>query len=310
MFSKILVPLDGSPLAEAILPYASELARRLQAGVVLLTVIDDAESSTFPGASREAGSGAEARSEMARSAEAQANDYLRGVAGGLPVSADVIVSVGKPEERIIEAQEQNLCELIAMSTHGRTGLVRGIVGSVTDKALRAAEVPVLVYRPPEDQEGTESAEAEPLLSLIVPLDGSEASERALPYAEELARRLSLEIVLAHAVYISPQAMYPGAGFYVDPTPIEEELAEDSERYLRGVAERLKSSGIRARLVVARDMPARAISELAKETRGSLIVMSSRGRSGITRMLLGSVTERVVRDSGSPVLVVPLLESRV
>ncbi len=304
MFDRVLVPLDGSRLAKAILPYVSELVGRLGARVVLLSVVGSKwpsmQGRVVEGPGQAAGEQM-TREELARRAEAQARAYLERVKASLPARTEAVVAFGRPAETIVQEQERLGCDLIAMSTHGRTGVQRGILGSVTDKVLHSTTVPMLVFRPPDEGQAVQSGAS--ISTVVVPLDGSELSESVLPYAEELARRLGLEIVLVESVSLMTEDVFFGE-FYFNPTPIERELLIEADRYLKGLAQRLQTRGLRARASALMDVPARAIVRFARETPGSIIAMSTRGRSGVTRWLLGSVTENVVRGSGVPVLVVP------
>lgn len=304
LFDRVLVPLDGSRLAEAILPYVSELAGRLGARIVLLSVVGD-EWPSMQGRVVE-GTGPDTgkpmtREELARRAEAQALAYLERVKASLPARTEAVVAFGRPAETIVKEQERLDCDLIAMSTQGRTGVQRGILGSVTDKVLHSTTVPMLVFRPPDEGQAAEASVS--IGTVVVPLDGSELSESVLPYAEELARRLGLEIVLVESVSLMAEDVFFGE-FYFNPTPIERELLMEADKYLKGIVQRLQARGLRASSSALLDVPARAIVRFARETPGSIIAMSTRGRSGVTRWLLGSVTEKVVRESGVPVLVVP------
>lgn len=300
MYDNIMVPLDGSSLAEAILPYVSRLASGLNAKVILLTTIDP-ESPAFLGGKKESDGGALSREQKLERSKTQARDYLTNLQGKLAVDVEFLVSEGSPAQCIIEEQERHGSDLIAMSTHGRTGIARGIIGSVTDKVIHASGGPVLVVRTEEEQEQPSSLDVN---SLIVPLDGSDLSESVLPHAEELAKRLSLELILVEAINVKVQDVYFGGGFYVDPTPLEEELVKGAEKYLEEVSQRLRSNGVNVRWKTLLDVPAIAVAQFARETPNSIIAMSTRGRSGFTRWIVGSVTEKVVREAGVAVLIVP------
>jgi nucleotide-binding universal stress UspA family protein len=300
MFSKVLVPLDGSKLAEGILPYVESLVRGLSCEVALVSVINE-QSATALSRTREYNRSQPFR-EFLESAEGQAMNYLSEIKRERFSDAEYGVAVGSPAESIIQEQKNRGCDLIAMCTHGRTGLTRSILGSVTDKVLHQSDVPLLKVRPQDTE--TSAHRLAYLLSLIVPLDGSELSENVLPYAEELSRRLSMEITLVEAINVRVNDAFFGGGYYVDPTPLEEELVEEAEKYLREVGQRLKSKGLRVTWRTLLDTPAQAIAETAKQTPGGLIAISTRGSSGVTRFLIGSVTEKVVRNAGGPVLVVP------
>ena len=137
MFGKILVPLDGSPLAEGILSQVSEIARLHESRVILLRV---GFALVFPGADP-------AEAQLGTMLEAE--DYIEGVrkrleAGG--IAAETAVRYGFPAEEILTHAQRNGVDLIAMATHGRTGAVRWVLGSVAEQVLRRADVPVLLFR--------------------------------------------------------------------------------------------------------------------------------------------------------------------
>ncbi len=144
MFETILVPLDGSKLAEAILPYVQELASRLKARVVLLTAVET-QYFVHPSA------GAIPDEPATKAVMVDAERYLRSVAEELrPVvgDVDVVVQVGDAASAIVDYAKEKGCSLIAMSTHGRSGVSRWLLGSVADKVVHWATVPVLVFRSP------------------------------------------------------------------------------------------------------------------------------------------------------------------
>ncbi len=144
MFETILVPLDGSKLAEAILPYVKELAARLQSRVILLTAVEP-QYFAHPQAP------AVADEPATRAAMVDAERYLRGVAEGLRGSVrevETAVEIGDAASVIVDFAKERGCSMIAMSTHGRSGVGRWLLGSVADKVVHWASVPVLVFRSP------------------------------------------------------------------------------------------------------------------------------------------------------------------
>ena len=204
-------------------------------------------------------------------------------------------STGKAAEEILRVANDEGCGLIAMATHGRNLVGRALLGSVTDKVLHASEVPVLVITPEKAQEHHGSEE--PLLSSVVaPLDGSELAERSLPHVENLAQTLSIGVVLLRVVTGTYPATYP-----------LEELERQAARYLDTVARRLRDRDLKVTTQVLRGAPGLAVAEFARFNPQSIIVITSHGRSGITRWLMGSVAEALVRSSGDPVMVIPTRE---
>ena len=156
MYGKILVPLDGSKLAEVVLPYVQELARRFDSEVTLIQVIAPLSklvAETMPAALEPTGAGAavglEAASEALKAEREDARTYLEGVVGRLKaekikVQAEIVE--GTAGDTIVEYAHGHAMDLIAMSTHGRSGLRRLVFGSVADQVLRRAGTPVLLIR--------------------------------------------------------------------------------------------------------------------------------------------------------------------
>ncbi len=335
MFQRALVPLDGTELAEGILPYVTRLARGLHMPLVLLTVIDPDEINVprrytgqssaetlgaSPQSEAEAGRGEGSRrrrgpasrvqpafSQVLEGARVQAQRRLEQVAqrlAGQGVEARPLVAVGRPEEEIIKAAEREGCELIAMSTHGRNLLARGILGSITDKVIHSAQVPVLTITP---ERAKQYYDAEAKISrVVVPLDGSPLAETVLPYVEYLAGKMALEIELVRVVKLSSTYLvymdgHPYAGI---PTDFEAVAEEEATEYLTDVAQKLSARGLKVHWHVLRGAPAHAILEQAQRLSESIVALATHGRSGVTRWVLGSVAEALVRASGDPVLVVP------
>jgi nucleotide-binding universal stress UspA family protein len=189
-----------------------------------------------------------------------------------------------------------------MATHGRSGLNRFLLGSIAEKVLRATANPLLLVKAVEPIATDDEA---PLTSIVVPLDGSDLAERVLPMVEELAKKLDLEVVLMRAFAIPYGAYSTGDGFY-DPVNLEAFLArlrKETFDYLERKTAHLKRNGLAKVSFVAKEgLSADEIIKFARETPANLVAMSTHGRSGVKRWVLGSVTETVVRHSGDPVLV--------
>lgn len=304
----ILVPLDGSDVAAGILPYASQVAKSCSVPLVLLTVVDpDAmgrPTSVYTLQSLARDKGPNYWEEIERSLQVRALESLKGVASRLReegAAVEVQAALGRPAEQILQVSEEEGCGLIAMSTHGRNPISRSILGSVTDKVIHTSKVPVLTVTPERGKSYQEGGTS--FTTVVVPLDGSELAEGALPYVEELARALSLDILLARAVR-TELPTYTEAEFSVWDPDLTEGMTQEASTYLAGVAESLTDKGFTVRSEVVRGAPAQALLTLAQETEQNLIAMTTRGRSGLSRWLMGSVAEALVRSSGDPVLVIP------
>lgn len=296
MFIKLLIPLDGSKTAERALPYARYLAEE-NVVIELLAVVDVANMASHMTAER-----ALHLDTMVEDAVRASEKYLEAIAGTLRAAKiNTVVDNGRPEEVIIEkaAAEQNT--LITMATHGRSGMNRWLLGSVAEKVLRGATNPVLLIRARE----VIRTEDEPTLkSLIVPLDGSDLAEGVLPTAIELAKRRDLEIVLIRT-YNIPTTAYAGVEGYALPMDdLLKGMRDEACAYLENKVGDVKKLGVARVSFAAREgLPADEIISFAKNLPGGLIAMSTHGRSGVRRWVLGSVTETVVRHSDNPVLVI-------
>ena len=296
MFSRMLIPLDGSKTAEKVLPYARRLATVSDVAVELLGVV---EMTDIAGdiASNEAPY-AEA---LIREAVRNSTEYLENLAKTIRNGkVRCNVEQGRPEDIIIAAAAADKGTLIAMATHGRSGVTRWLLGSVTEKVLRGTRNPLLVVCASGDSK-TDGEAA--LSSVIVPLDGSEIAETILSPIAALAKALELRVILVR-VYGLPLATYGGDDYYVpDYLELKEQIKEEAEGYLNSQASLLQAQGVaEVSTVVIEGSAAEGIIGLAHKTADNLVAMSPYGRSGLQRWVLGSVTEKVVRHCEDPVLI--------
>jgi len=293
MAKRILVPLDGSELAEQALPHARYLADAFQAGLILLRVV---ETTPYTGNHAHV---------MAAHFEVQqmAQAYLEQMAAQLRehgYRVDRQILSGTAAETILACAEDQGADLIVMSTHGRSGIGRWVFGSVADKVLRGAGIPVLLIRA--------SAKAAPSNAMgydriLVPLDGSPLAEQALPHAEEMARATGAEIVILRVPTIPPFLTWGPDPGMVMPALLNEAY-EEADAYLANVARRLHARGFVVHKAPMDPGPvADAIIDYAREANIDLIVMSTHGRSGIGRWVYGSVADRVLRGADVPVLLI-------
>jgi nucleotide-binding universal stress UspA family protein len=300
MYSKVIVPLDGSKTAENALPLARCFARSLQVPVQLLGVVDIAEMVRHVTADHTS-----LVHTMVDDATRRFGEYLANVVKNFPAGqVHCTVQRGDAAAAIIEAAATDNQALIVMATHGRSGLDRWLLGSVAEKVIRGASNPTLVVR--AKKEGSPSWDQATLKRLIVPLDGSELSERILPYVDALAKYLDLEVTLL-GVYGGPlAAVGTGDGFYNtgQMDAFIAGLRAETVTYLAIKTEELKWKGLNKLSFEAKEgLASDEIIAMARETPGTLIAMCTHGRSGVQRWMLGSVTETVVRHSDDPVLIV-------
>ena len=284
MYSKILVPLDGSKLAEQVLPYAQLLAGAFGASLTLLQVSDPDARLPF-------------------SLSQSAGDYLKYAAASLkPLAADTVEKIGKPANVIVDLAKVAADGLIAMATHGMTGPRRWVLGSVASKVVQSAANPILLIR------ATQSAAPAGSVAfrrIIVPLDGSGLAEAVLPHASALASKLKLDMVLVRTYGLPPDAYVVADGVINQgPAPYRKSLHEECEKYLDGKVAGLRADGLAAVSAnVIEGDPASEIVDLAASAPQSLIAMSTHGRSGIGRWALGSVAEKVIQHSRAAVLLI-------
>jgi nucleotide-binding universal stress UspA family protein len=298
MIGRILVPLDGSALAEAALPCVQELAHLTGASVTLLRIVEPLESTLELAAAAPDERLALVKVDLLVG-EVRARDYLATAARQFErdgIEAHTRVAVGPPTERIIQAAGS--ADLVAMSTHGRSGIGRWVFGSVADAVLRGAPAPVLLIR--ADQ--TDVVATGRPRRILVPLDGSELAERALPSAVDLARRAGAAIVLIRSVTWPQEFVSSFAN--LDPiggAGLVEHRQGHARAYLAEVGERLTRQGLAVAASLRSEPAAEAILACAAEERADLIVMGTHGRGGLGRWAFGSVADRVLRSAAVPVL---------
>lgn len=284
MFSRISLPLDGSRLAEQILPFARFFAVPLNLPVDLLTVIESA--SDHP-----SWSPARARAYLE---EVREKYFSSGVSTNLHVEAGEAATV------IIERYRHDPHCLIAMATHGMSGLRRWLMGSVTSKVVQHAANPLLVIRPTEKADPVTPVS---LKTIILPLDGSGLAEKVLPSVVALARPLKLEVQLVRAYTPAAEAYIITDGVIAQSTAqFNENLKAEVETYLEGKVQALRAEGLEN--VISTAVLGDAASEIidfARRTDNNLVAMSTHGRSGVGRWLVGSIAEKVVQHSQDPVL---------
>jgi nucleotide-binding universal stress UspA family protein len=283
MFKNILIPLDGSPRANVALPLARTLARDLGASVTLLRVVD------WPAVHEN------------NEATVAASDKLRRIAdelGASGLAVEALVRHGEAAEEILEQCRAQHADLILMRTHGRGGLERALLGSVTQQVLKGSHVPVMVLR-------AGGRHISHIRKLLVPVDGSPGGAVALGAALRLAQSCGAGLKLLQvAVPISTQVYmtYEFGGFdSIDPAWDEQAFAA-ATTYVNGLVKRLQGSKVHVegQTTLTPDVAA-TIVDVADKTSADLIVMSTQALTGPARALLGSVSDAVVRHARCPVL---------
>jgi nucleotide-binding universal stress UspA family protein len=283
MTETILVPTDGSDPAAAAARHARLLADALDAEIHVLSVVSG-DGGRAPGSEDD-------RPAIDRAAE-RGEDTAR-VAGDRVGETDV--REGDPAEEIVAAAEAVGATLITMGTHGRTGVRRFVAGSVTEQVTRLADVPVFTVR---TDSNTGSDTPDDYERILLPTDGSACAEAAVEEAIQLARAFDAEIHALSVVdvnSVATQSELTNAGVILDQLKEQSEMAV--ERVVRQVAE----AGIDSETAVLQSGPARGIVDYTEDNGIDVIVMGTHGRSGLGRFLLGSTTERLIRNADVPVL---------
>jgi nucleotide-binding universal stress UspA family protein len=276
----VLTPLDGSALAERALPYAVALARTRRDRLVLLRVLEPVPPRGKP-----------------LIQESSAKDDLERVAApirveGLDVDTLVCSGLGAPpSEVIIRTAERRGCDLIVMATHGRGGPGRWIYGSVAEEVLRRSRLPVLLV--PATCDSIWNAGAG--LRILLPLDGSAPAEQALGPMLASIGMLASHLILLRV--LPPPSAEAGVNL------LEDRAAElhEAQQYLERITGLLRQSYLQITLRIEAGSPGRVIANIAREEAIDLIVMATHGRSGLGRLVLGSVATETMHRAVTPVL---------
>jgi nucleotide-binding universal stress UspA family protein len=292
MKQPILVPLDGSALAEQALPFAEALAEASGSPLLLLCA---SYVASVPGLDV-----AEEQARVVTDAEL----YLRRVATRLKrrgIAVETCAPYGMAGQVIAREARVRRAWLIVMATHGRGGLERALFGSVADGVVRQSPVPVLLLR--AWHSGDSRARLLGAGPILVPLDGSAYAEEVLPIARALVSALETRMILAQAIPPPDTALTPDgmavALFTEDPVVAERAARE----YLARLAATFAEQGATIETIVRHGEPAATIAAIAEEQGAALTVLATHGRTGLDRLLMGSVAERIVRHGATPVLLV-------
>jgi nucleotide-binding universal stress UspA family protein len=281
----ILVPLDGSGVAEGILPYAEALSQDLGESLRLMYVAPQAPHPDQPSAP-EAG-----QTVAATAAELR----TRGT------DVTTASAKGDPALQILAAAEESDVDMVLMATHGRGGLERWLIGSVADEVMRRCNRPILLMVPSDFLMPTEAFKYR---RLMVPLDGSPLAEAALPLAVRLAQASGAAILLVQALTPVASSLAPGT-YIPDLGRWEEEQTAAAQNYLEGVATRIPSTVERETLVLRGLSPANSLVRFAQSEGVDLVVMSTHGHGGLQRLAVGSKADLMVRSAVPTLLVRPL-----
>jgi len=300
MYRRILVPLDGSKLAEAALPPAIFLARALGAQLTLLHLVESRAADTVHG-DRHLTEAGEAEAYLGELA-------VRPELAGLPVVHHVDSEPSRGVVAGIVQHEGELApDLIVMCSHGRGGLRKLLFGSIPQQVIAAGVTPVVLVKPRPGAEWSPYACRE----LLVPLDGDPAHEDGLLAAERLAAAISARLRLLSVVRgesdLSGRHAVTGRFLPGTSRALAQLDSEERLRYLRGVTERLRADrpGLDTSSEVRRGEPAETIVTEAAGGGADLIVLATHGKAGSEAFWAGSIAALVLEKTALPVLLVPV-----
>jgi nucleotide-binding universal stress UspA family protein len=292
MFRKILVPLDGSQLAERALGPALALARHDEAEV-MLTRVPVAAQMFIPA---EGGYGLLYPEQSTGESREEAHQYLAQIAAAQAergLKLRVLVAEGDVAASVADTARHEGADLIVMSSHGYSGLTRWLLGSVAEKVLHDAPCPVLVVR-----------SAQPMQHVLVALDGSKLAERSVAQAFRVAHKLGARVTLLRVVPQPNEAALQEMGRY-DPDLAERlprTATQEAQAYLEAVAHEHTRPGMDVNAVVQSGPPATTLLKFAEQNQVDLIAMATHGRTGLRRWIYGSVTEKVLHAAHVSLLV--------
>jgi nucleotide-binding universal stress UspA family protein len=274
MYKKIVVPLDGSPLAEVALPYAEELAGRIGSEMVLLSVLPSEELEEYQNH----------YSYMERIVDMTMNEVKKYSEGHGDCAVCTATRVGNPAQGILDYVDRGHLCLIVMATHGRSGLSRWAIGSVADKVVRSSSrQPLLLIRARGAHADIRAKRI--FTKALLPLDGSPESEAILPVITTLASGLHMELILLRVV------------------PKSDGLLTSVEQYLQNWCRQFEDKGIAARYKIRLGSPADQIIDLADESACDVVAMATHGHAIGNLWPLGSIAQKVLLEGNTPLLLV-------
>ena len=294
---RILYPTDFSKCATHALPHTLHLAERHAAELHLLhaVVLHDADPDS---AIHRLPNMEELYQLLEEHADQEMESTVRERGKNLSVKRAQVRGISAAGA-ILDYAADNDIDLIVMGTHGRRGLRRLLLGSVAEEVVRLAPCPVLTVPEREMRAGLA---ADSVTQIVVPVDFSQHAHLAIAYARSLATLYKAQLHLMHVV---DEVVYPD--FYPPVMPAgtaqNDDLRQQSETRLRDLAAKFETSGVRANVYVRSGRAAPAIAAFAEQLAADLIVIASHGLTGIRHMLLGSVTEQVVRRATCSTLTV-------
>ncbi len=298
MIKHLLVPLDGSSLAESVLPAAASLAKRLNTDITLIHIIEKDAPEKIHG-------------QQHLTSAQQAKNYLNSIAA-LDLLKEVKTEIHVHEESvkniplsIAEHTKELHQDLIVMCTHGSSGLHGMIFGSIAAQVISFEKKPVMLINPAQKNNDCT------FTSFLIPLDGNPEHEQAVTYGSWLAKKCNAGIHLLVAVpqfgnmsggFTAANRFLPGA-----TSKMLDMIVPDAMEYLEKVKEKFEQPGVEITISASRENPANAIIDSAKEIKADLIIIATHGTKGAKAFWEGSITPRISKSSKIPLLLVPVIK---
>ena len=294
MLGKVMVPLDGSVFAESALPVARAIVRHGGGSLELVTVHEPIPAF--------------AQDDWEESARDWSEQYLREVTrrlGEIDIPVEPIVLSGHVAETLEEhaSSDEHRADLVVMATHGRGTFSRAWLGSVADHFVRHSPCPVLLVRP-EREEKVDVTTEWSCDRILVPVDGTEFSESILGYVMEFGRLLDAAVTLVQVVAYPLEIASPYLPHTVQMNQqVVDDAKEAARKHLERVADQLAEDGVEADVKVLVDTQAgHGILRASEEVDADMIAMATHGRGGMSRAVLGSSADKVIRGTHRPVFV--------
>ncbi len=290
---KIMVPLDGSPLGELALDYAVKIAISLRAELNLVTVSENREKEHE-----------RLYSLYLDKITEQLTETLHKEQVYLQVTATV--THGKPADTLVKyALKHNVSMLIIVS-HGRSGIMPWSAGSTATKVIHKSTLPVLLVRANEP-----NLEGNGFERILLPLDGSPIGESAIPLVKDLALASNSEVLILRVVEPVQQVhTIGGIDHFIFTDEQAKRMEEEVGAYLKKVRRQFVSAGIAVKTIIKTGDPALEILKISEAEKINLVAMSSHGRSGIAKWILGSVSNKILQAGKKPLLIVRPLYKNV
>ena len=292
MYKKILVPLDGSELAEVPLPYAEELASRLGSEITLI-YMSPSENNPYYNVRK---------LYLDKIVSTITGDCeklsKKPEAGAIKIKSAMLF--GNVAEEIVNYADKEDMGLIVIATHGRSGIKKWAMGSVASKIITATRRPIMLIRAKE----ADAAKKGTIDKLLLPLDGSKESESILPHAMEIASKFKSEVIMFQAISLAFPTYAAEAYAYVTYSDQQMDAMKASALdYLEKIGSSFREKGIEVKSDVRFGSTADEVINYTDEIGADLVAMTTHGRSGIGRWLFGSTTARVMKGGNTNLLLV-------